>query len=476
MKSPRLLPAASRGIAVLGLALVCSCERTTAKRNEPVRTDSTATWSLASAARPYAGTTLRLIGEDYPPLHAIDSVSKIFEAETGISVEVEGYEAEQAIQRITLDIASGAGRYDMVAQVYFDMGRLVSRDQVLPLTNFLSDPALRDPSFSPENDLFPVWRTMGWYDGVPYGFPMMVLTMYTWYRKDLFEDPAEKTRFQARYGRELQPARNWDEYEDIAEFFHRPNQGLYGTLIQGRRHIALWQEYINFLYSFGGAILDTDDPSKYGDIVINSPQAVAATEYYKGLLRYSPPDALSYTWDDALALTQQGRVAQLIMWNDALYSLEDPEQSRVAGKMGYTMIPAGPNGSLHEIGGQSLYIPRTSKNPRAAYLFMQWLMAREPQIRQQLLGGSSPRPTTYQDPNVLNLPWTRTTLDAFGHTHPAMLYTFPESMQIGDVLQIAISDALAGRKAVRAALDWAAMEIKRILGDKANLRYPPQQN
>ena len=32
-------------------------------------------------------------------------------------------------------------------------------------------------------------------------------------------------------------------------------------------------------------------------------------------------------------------------------------------------------------------------------------------------------------------------------THPAMLYTVPESLQIGEVIELAISDALANRKA-----------------------------
>ena len=462
-------------VLVLGIWLLSrDTEAPTPSGEEVAQPPVTGEWNLVAAAGPYRGKTIRLIGEDYAPLHAIEKLKSDFEDQTGIQVEVEGYEAEAVLEKVALDLASGAGRYDLVIQIYFDMGRLVEQGQIRPLQPFLENPALRNPDFQPENDLFPVWETMGWYKGKAYGLPMMVLTMYTWYRKDLFEDASEKTAFQERFGYELQPPANWGQYRDIAEFFTRPADGLYGTLIQGKRHIALWQEYINFLYSFGGTILETDDPSEYGPIAINSPQAIEATEYYKNLLQFSPPDALNFTWDDALALMQQGKVALCLMWNDATYALEDPEQSKVAGKMGYALVPSGAAGVVQQIGGQSYYIPTASKQPDAAYLFIQWMMSHEMQIRQQKLGGSSARRSTYEDSEVLALPWMATNIAALDSPHPAMLYTFPESLQIGEVLKSSISGALAGERSVTQALDQAALELDRVLGDKAVLKYPPQ--
>lgn len=452
------------------LCLTNGCE----KKNKEAPAQQTKEWSLNDAARPYAGTTIRLIGEDYPPLQAIEKIKGDFEKETGIKVEVERYEAEAVIQKITFDINSKTGRYDLIIQVYFDMGRLVTRNQLRALDDFVKNPKLHNPKFNPESDLFPVWHTMGWYEGKAYGYPMMVLTMYTWYRKDLMEDTKEKTAFKTKYGYDLQVPQNWDQYRDIAEFFTRPEQGLYGTLIQGKKHMALWQEYINFLYSFGGAILDTEDSSKYGQIVINSPEAIEATKYYKSLLKYSSPDSLNFTWDDAMALWQQGKVFMSLMWTDQTYTIEDPEQSKVAGKVGYALIPKGRAGSVHQIGGQSYYVPITSKNPEAAYLFIEWMMSKESQIRQQGLGGASARKSTYQDPDVLKLPWTQASIDAFDHTHPAMLYTIPESLQIGDVIQRAISEALADVKSVEDALNWAALEIHKLLKGKAEMKYPVQ--
>jgi multiple sugar transport system substrate-binding protein len=101
---------------------------------------------------------IRLIGEDYPPLQAIEKLKPDFEKATGISVEVEKYEAEAVLQRISFDLNSRTGRYDLIIQVYFDMGRLASQNQLRPLGPFFSDARLHDPSLNPENELFPAWH------------------------------------------------------------------------------------------------------------------------------------------------------------------------------------------------------------------------------------------------------------------------------------------------------------------------------
>ena len=128
-----------------------------------------------------------------------------------------------------------------------------------------------------------------------------------WYRKDLADDPKEKEGFKAKYGYELQPAQTWDQYRDLAEWFTRPEEGLYGTALQGKRHEALWYEWLNFLYSFGGDMMEVESGSECGPIIVNSPQAVASLEYYKSLMQYSPPDTLNYFWDDVMALMQQAQ-------------------------------------------------------------------------------------------------------------------------------------------------------------------------
>ena len=51
------------------------------------------------------------------------------------------------------------------------------------------------------------------------------------YRKDWFEDAAEKTAFKVRYGYELAVPDTWDQFRDVAEFFTRPGENKYGCVL-----------------------------------------------------------------------------------------------------------------------------------------------------------------------------------------------------------------------------------------------------
>src|SRR5690606_31695614 len=129
--------------------------------------------------------------------------------------------------------------------------------------------------------------------------------------------------------------------------------------------------------------------SDCGPVVVNSPQAVKATEYYKSLMAFSPPDTLNYFWDDVMALMQQAKVVELIMWNDATYAVAvDEKASTVVGKVGFDMVPQGEGGKIGQVEGWTYLIPATSKNQEAAFLFIQWMMGYEQQHNQHLNGGA----------------------------------------------------------------------------------------
>ena len=97
------------------------------------------------------------------------------------------------------------------------------------------------------------------------------------YRKDLFSDPAEKGAYRARYGKELAPPKTWDEFHQVAQFFDRPVQNLYGTAF------ALFPDGHNTVFDFclqlwarGGNLTD-----KAGNIMIATKEAENALEFYR---------------------------------------------------------------------------------------------------------------------------------------------------------------------------------------------------
>ncbi|TFH40844.1 MAG: extracellular solute-binding protein, partial [Lysobacterales bacterium] len=334
-----------------------------------------------------------------------------------------------------------------------------------------NDPKLRDPGFKPEAVLYQgLWKEISWYGGKAYGFPFTALTMYLWYRKDLLEDPKEQAGFKAKYGYDMQVPADWQQYRDLAEWFTRPDQGLYGTAIQGKRHEALWYEWLNFLYSFGGDMMDVKSGSECGPIIVNSPEAVESLDYYKSLIKYSPSDTLNYFWDDVMVAMQQGKAFEMIMWNDATYAVEDPSQSTVSGKMGFDIIPQGKGGKVGQVEGWTYLIPAYAKNQEAAYLFIQWMMAFDQQLEQHQNGGASSRPDVYADPNVQKITYSKASMDtnAVSIAKP----TIPESPQITEILVLELSNALANKKSSKQALGDAAVAMNKLLGDCAPLKYP----
>ena len=430
-------------------------------------------WNLEDAAAPYRGATIRTIGESLPPLEALAKLKGKFEKMTGITVEVEMYEHSEAVNKVMLDLNSRRGRYDFIIQPHRELGRFVENGHLVSIKKFMDDPKLRDPSFQPEKVLYPrLWKEISWYKGKMYGFPFTALNMFTWYRKDLLANPVEKAGFRARYGYDLGPPQTLDQYRDLAEWFTRPGKGFYGTAIQGKRHEALWYEWLNFLYAYGGDMMKTASGSECGPIIVNSPEAIAATEYYKGLMKFSPPDTLNYFWDDVMALMQQGKVFELIMWDDATYAVAvDRNVSKVVGKMGFAPTPLGPaKKRVGQVEGWTYLIPKYSRNQEAAFLFIQWMMAFDQQLEQHLNGGASARPDVYADSRVQALPYSKAAMES--NEAAIAKPTIPASPQLTDILVRELSSYLAGSKSAKAALDTAAVEMHDLLGDCAPLEYP----
>jgi len=428
-------------------------------------------WSLEEAAAPYKGVTIRTIGESLPPLEAMDKMKHKFEERTGIKVVIEQYEHSEAVNKVMLDLNSRRGRYDFILQPHRELGRFVANGHLTSIDKFMNDPKLRDPGFEPEAVLYQgLWKEISWYGGKAYGFPFTALTMFLWYRKDLLEDPRERAGFKAKYGYDMTVPKTWDQYRDLAEWFTRPDKGFYGTAIQGKRHEALWYEWLNFLYSFGGDMMDVKTGSECGPIIVNSPEAVASLDYYKGLVKYSPSDTLNYFWDDVMVAMQEGKVFELIMWDDATYAVEDPSQSTVAGKMGFDLIPQGKGGKVGQVEGWTYLIPKYARNQEAAFLFIQWMMGFDQQLEQHLNGGASARPDVYADPSVRKITYSKAAEETNAVAIPKP--TIPESPQITEILVLELSNALAGKKTSKQALDDAAVAMNKLLGDCAPLRFP----
>jgi multiple sugar transport system substrate-binding protein len=444
------LQATTKVLALAGLLLLAALQRSTAQN--PVK--------------------LRMAGDEW----FLDSLTRSgmlagFEEQSGIQVEVL-HENDRSIMS---DLDRGRQRsdplLDVVVMRHRWLGALVQKGEVQPVDSFLTDPSLHDARFMPRQQLFwNLWHELSSYGSATYGYPFTGLTTFLCYRKDLLQDAANRRRFKARYHRPLKPPATWQEYNQLAEFFTRPDEPFYGTYIQGKRGLALWYEWLNLIYSFGGNILDTKHGWEYGDIVVNSPQNVAATAEYVKLIAFSPPDTLNYGWNEAQSSLQQGHVFMGLLWNDQAPFLEDATVSKVAGKIGYSLIPSNSGQGFSQLEGLTYLIPTESNHPREAYRLIEWAMSRQVQIQQTLHGSASARISTYDDSRVKKIPYASTFVASVPVTKEKP--TIPEESEMVEAMESHLSEIVSGKVSPQTGLNNLALDLERILGDKARLRYP----
>lgn len=417
--------------------------------------------------------TLRIEADAVSATEAMEKSSAVFTRDTGIQVVVEKFGYKSSMERAVEDLASPEGRYDIVIQNNDALGKFASQGSILSIDELEKMSGVRADF---EGDLFPnAWQGLSWYKGVRYGYPLAANTMFVLYRRDLLDSSEEKQAFRARYGYELIPPQDWKQYRDLAEFFTRPDQKFYGTLLQGKRFPAVWFEWLNFAFSFGGGVMEKEHSWEYGPVIINSPDTIAATDYYNSLKQFSPPGVTNFTWDDAVGQMRDGHIFMCLLWSDALFHVVDPKLSAVVGKIGYSPLPAGKAGRVAQIAGSTYMVSRNSKHPKEAFQLELWMLRRDNQIQQELTGGASARRSVYQDPRVLQLPYALADSQSLAVARN-MIDTSAETSQIADTIEIAISEVIADKRNPREALDWAAVELNKSLGSKAPLKYPVFQD
>ena len=132
-----------------------------------------------------------------------------------------------------------------------------------------------------------------------------------------------------------------EDMASLAEKLTDPKEGIYGFVGRGLRNanMTLWT---NFFLNYGGEFLDAK-----GNIQTDGPEAIEATKLYQRLLtKPAPPGVAGFNWMESMASFTQGRAA---MWIDGVGwapPVEDPNASRVVGKVGYALVPRGPEGPI----------------------------------------------------------------------------------------------------------------------------------
>lgn len=274
------------------------------------------------------------------------------------------------------------------------------------------------------------------------------------FRKDLFESEAEQRDFYARYGRRLAIPRDWDEFLQVATFFNRPEQGLYGTVFAGYPdgHNAVF-DFCLQLWSRGGELQDLN-----GAILLHQDIAVQALDFYRSLFKLGNalhPQSLSYESVQAGAAFARGEVAMMINWfGFASWAQIDP-LSTVRGQVDIANIPAEHGISPPSLNVYWVYaIARGSKHKALAYDFLRYAVSAQNDKNLTLAGGVGCRYSTWHDAEVnqqINFYEKLAALHKNARTLPRLANWSAIANIIDDMVNLAVQTELPSEELLREA-------------------------
>jgi multiple sugar transport system substrate-binding protein len=174
---------------------------------------------------------------------------------------------------------------------------------------------------------------------------------------------------------------------------------------------------------------------------------------------------LSYEEPESLALFTQGQAVFHRNWPYAWSVANDPEKSKIAGKVATTPLPGfTPGNGAAALGGWQMGISPYSRKPELAWRFAAFMTGAAMQKRIALATGRAPtRLALYDDPEVKNkIPHLQPLLATFKQAVPRP--TTPVYVPLSNIMQRYFSSVLALPNTnidTRAA--FAARDMNRVL-------------
>lgn len=219
------------------------------------------------------------------------------------------------------------------------------------------------------------------------------------YRRDLFESDAERLAFQARFGKPLRVPGNWAEFLELARFFTRPQQGLYGTVFAGYPdgHNTVY-DFCLQLWSRGGEMFDS-----LGRLRLDTPEARKALEYYRLIFHDGNaihPGSPKFDSVQSGMAFAAGEVAMMVNWFGFAAMAETVDNSRVGGRTAIAPIPSEQAGGISLNAYWVMGIAAGSPHRELAWRFLAHCTSPEMDKLLTLEGGIGCRKSTWSDGEV----------------------------------------------------------------------------
>ncbi|UCH26596.1 MAG: extracellular solute-binding protein, partial [Trueperaceae bacterium] len=322
---------------------------------------------------------------EWDPANFLQQVANEYAEETGITVNIVQEPWGSYFNRVAAEWAAQGDAFDMVVGDSQWLGQGVTEGHYIDMTEFLTSTGIADTVTEATLTFYGEYPTGS---GNYYAYPTEGDANGWAYRRDLFENPDEMAAFEAAYGYALAVPETWEQLRDIAEFFTRPDEGLYGVGVYTQvNYDAITMGFENILFSYGA---DWKDENNNVVGVLNTEAAADALELYRELYGFAPPGTNNAFFAEMNDIFINGQAAMIMNYFAFFPALDNAEINPFRDDTGYFAMPAGPTGErFAALGGQGLSINNYIDDARkqASFEFIEWFSQQEVQARWAELGG-----------------------------------------------------------------------------------------
>jgi multiple sugar transport system substrate-binding protein len=328
--------------------------------------------AAVEAAKQFSGTTLNVVWEEALQLEDPSKFSgPMWEELTGIKINPIGKPFTELFPSQVAEHIGQTGAYDVLSVVPSWTADFVAQGMLEPLGPFV-DQYMNKADL---DDYHPTYRDFMNYGGQMYGLFDDGDVIILYYRKDLFEDQANKDEFMAANGFDLAVPADWDQFDAIAKFFTEKGGGNYWGAASQRAPGQVYGWFSEEFRNRGGRFFNAETM----DATLDREAGVTTLTRMLASNENMPPGIETWGFPEVLAAWMGGQLAMVGgtwppygRWSEGTTAeqLNWVPETQVAGKVGYSIMPLGH--SLHNA-GFSLGVSADSPNKEAAYLFIQWM-------------------------------------------------------------------------------------------------------
>jgi sorbitol/mannitol transport system substrate-binding protein len=358
--------------------------------------------SLAVAGGAYA-ETITIATVNNGDMIRMQGYTDDFTAKTGHEVEWVTLEENVLRQRVTTDITTKGGAFDIMTIGMYETPIWGANGWLVPLDNLSAEYDV--------DDILPAMRSGLSHDGTLYAAPFYGESSMVMYRTDLMEAA----------GLEMPTSPTWDEIRAAAAAMTDRDNEINGVCLRGK---AGWGEGGAFITvtgnSFGARWFDEDWNAQF-----DQPEWKNALEFFTGMMAESgPPGYATNGFNENLSLFQQGKCG---MWIDATVAasfVTNPNDSTVADSVGFALAPnTGMGKNANWLWAWALAIPAGTQKAEAAQQFIEWATSKE---YIELVAANEgwanvppgARTSLYENPDYQAVPFAQMTLDSINAADP----------------------------------------------------------